>query len=1390
MDWQRFTSRLGVKRSQGTQRRKQHRRRLLMEHLARRELMAADLGAISGTAFTDQAGDGLTADDPPLSGVQVQVFEDTNGDSTLDGSDVLIGTDITDADGQYRFDDLSLGRYFVQQDAVPGQTAPEPQEVNIIDDDGTQITLIDDYNTTDQTVTATATTPTVASSSAAPEAIGGSRDLQATQTGGGSSLEVLVDATSGLLSVSAGAGTTGEGLIQYDGNDGSIALDATGLGGVSLTGTSTIPPNASLVIESYADLAGVTAEIRVYSDATNYSTATFSVPVDTNPVETLLSFSSFTAASGTGADFNNIGAIEALITSPTNADSFVNILETIVPAVVETSLANVLPVELAGQVFYDNGSNAGELNNGLRDGTEAGATGVTVDLYQVAGADGSVDPATDTPVASTTTGANGTYTFAGLDPGNYIVVVPETSFDTGSPLFGYATSTGNDPATDPDDNLDDVDDGTTVAGLGIASGVITLVANNEPADDDDTDANTNTTVDFGVIPQIDLQISKTLADGSDEFAGGTAVFDVVVQNNGPLTATDVQVQDIIPAGLTFDSIQNASGSFTTSVSGSTLTVDMGSLPNGGSGTFQILATIDSGQTANIVNTATVSGFEVETDATNNSDDETVALVQSDLRITKTDQTDPISAGNQQVYTLTVTNDGPDAAEGVVVVDTLPAGVTFVSGDLDGDSGVVSYDSTSGEVTVTVGTLANAAVSNITITVDVAPDATSPLTNVAVVTAEPDTDPDPSNNTASQETVVDRDVDVAIEKTVTGTPVAGQTVAYTVQLTNSGPGDARGVSVIDTLDANLTFDSLDAGTTGVTVSQSGQQLTFDVGTLATGATTTFSFDVMIDAAATGTIANTADVTTTDNDSDATNDGDSIDMTVQQQVDLIIDKSVDLATAVPGQDELVYTIVVSHDADSSSDATNVVITDVLPEGLVGVSITAPTSTDSSFDAATNTVAVEFDSIPAGETRTFTINVDVDPDATGNIINPASVASDGTDLDAANNTDDASTSLTPSFDVAITKTVDDSTPAPAETVVYTIGLNNTGPSTATGVVLTDAIPAGLTFVSGTLAGQAATSDGTTISFPAITLDDEETATATLTFTVNASASGTITNTGTVVADAGESDTDNNDAAVDITITPVTDLQVSQSVNAADAVPGDELTYTVTVTNDGPSPASNVVVTDNLPDGVTFVSGTGPDGEALTVNSSGVVTVDGGTLAADEDFSFTIIASVDAATATADLQNSVTVASDTQDSDTSNNTATATTAVDPVLSSLAGSVYVDANNDGARGSSEQGIEGVTLTLTGTDFQGNAVNRTVTTDADGDYVFDQLAQGNYTISETQPDDYRDGKESAPQSVNATIADNVISDLDLDADQQLDDLLFGELADILSKRRFLASTPQ
>lgn len=180
-------------------------------------------------------------------------------------------------------------------------------------------------------------------------------------------------------------------------------------------------------------------------------------------------------------------------------------------------------------------------NNGILDGAETGICGVTVQLYADTNADGKYTEAAEgtTPDATTSTscgGSPGLYTFTGLTAGDYIVIIPESEFATAAPLEGYVSSTGTngsatgdyEPAPDPDNNVNDDDNGYYIDGVGIASCAVTLTSGSEPTNDGDTDADTNYSIDFGLFQQAKLgnfvwnDVNSNGVQDTDELGIGNA----------------------------------------------------------------------------------------------------------------------------------------------------------------------------------------------------------------------------------------------------------------------------------------------------------------------------------------------------------------------------------------------------------------------------------------------------------------------------------------------------------------------------------------------------------------------------------------------------------------------------------------------------------------------------------------------------------------------------------------------------------------------------------------------------------------------------------------------------------------------------------------------------
>jgi uncharacterized repeat protein (TIGR01451 family) len=217
---------------------------------------------------------------------------------------------------------------------------------------------------------------------------------------------------------------------------------------------------------------------------------------------------------------------------------------------------------------------------------------------------------------------------------------------------------------------------------------------------------------------------------------------------------------------------------------------------------------------------------------------------TDLSITKTESPDPAFVGDPMTYTLTVTNNGPDPSSGGSVVDTLPANVTFVSASL----GCVNV---AGTVTCVVGSLASGASQVIVIVVT----ATAPgaATNSATVTAN-DVDDVPGNNTATVTSrILPKQSDLSITKTGPSLAQSGNTITYSIVVSNGGPAADPNVTVNDPLPAGETLVSATPSQGSCTGT-----VTCNIGTIASGGSATVTIVVRVTAACGSTVTNTATV----------------------------------------------------------------------------------------------------------------------------------------------------------------------------------------------------------------------------------------------------------------------------------------------------------------------------------------------------------------------------------------------------------------------------------------------------------------------------------------------------------------------------------------------------
>ncbi|WP_369373509.1 DUF11 domain-containing protein [Streptomyces sp. cg36] len=495
---------------------------------------------------------------------------------------------------------------------------------------------------------------------------------------------------------------------------------------------------------------------------------------------------------------------------------------------------------------------------------------------------------------------------------------------------------------------------------------------------------------------------------------------------------------------------------------------------------------------------------------------------------------------------------------------------------------------------------------------------------------------------------------------------GGLITYTLTAKNNGPSVARNATATDTLPEGITFVSSADGCTA-----SGQTVTCGPeAQLGVGQSKKWKFVARLSPSYQGDgsdLGNAATGTSEATDPDPDNNKPKPvippgPFTPQSDISTV-KTALGSGPTVPGQ-EYEYEIAASN--AGPSDARNVTATDTLPDGVTFVSSGDPCTAS----GQKVTCGPQARLVPGGTAKwTFKVKLSSAYEGDGSDVhNSATSTSDSKDPDLTNNTSTAVLPpggvTAPQADLWAAKQPVTTTPiAPGETFEYAVTAHNDGPSRAKNVKMTDALPAQLAFVD--------SADGCTASGQNVTCGPqavlEPGASRTWKFRVRLDSNYTgdgsdIRNTATVGSDTKDPVPANNTSSPagvpgSKVNKPTADLAVTKTaVGDTPPTPGTTFDYKITVTNNGPSAdAYNVKLTDNLPEGLSYVA-SNPSG--CTVSGRAVSCRRTAPLKVGETVDYFLTVKVDPAYRGdgSDMKNTAQVTADNIDPTSENDTSTAT--------------------------------------------------------------------------------------------------------------------------------------
>jgi len=661
----------------------------------------------------------------------------------------------------------------------------------------------------------------------------------------------------------------------------------------------------------------------------------------------------------------------------------------------------------------------------------------------------------------------------------------------------------------------------------------------------------------------DLSISKS-GPSEPVIAGEQIAYTITVSNAGPSDAVQVQVEDLPTSEFRSPEYSIDGGLNWQKWSG---VQELGNIPSGDSKKIQLRATLASSAKNYIASTAIVRSDTKEINAADNSSGRLVTEVttRADVSLDGRISTEEITAGREVTYSFTLKNQGPSDAQDVALAINPASQLVDLRFSLNGGSewkswkGTLNFDKIRTKDSKTIlfrGQLDSSAEASISTTAELHSDTTDPVIK---------------NNRFELNSPVLTMADLGISQEESRQiAVAGERFTFSVYVRNNGPSSAKEVTLsakISNALGSLTV-SLDEGTIWTDL-----QEPLKLGLIPAGEIRRVLVRGSLATSASEDVDSLWEVKTITEDPVKGNNRTRVQDKVTRLADLSIVKQSTPDPVIAGV-QLLYQIVVKN--AGPSDAANVTVESAPSPRLQHQEY----SIDDGATWNTWKGSAIFGVISAGGSKKALIRGNVSPSGTGRIVARAKVRSDSTDPDISNNASgDVVTKIIQVSDVVIaTADIPDSVVA-GEDILFSLGVNNTGPSDAAEVVLRRDPSPQLTDLEFLNEAEGEWQRWETPlnlgTFPAGSSQRVR-----LRGKVSPSAKTAITITAHVETATSDPDASNNIIKITIgKVETLADLAMTLTDSPDPVIAGSQLTFTATVRNKGPSEARGVVISDELP-------------------------------------------------------------------------------------------------------------------------------------------------------------------------------------------------------------------